>query len=150
MAYTHTNKIVYAYTAGGAEQGKTVSKSETHGAEMNVSQAITTDASSETANIDLEYFEFTTKLQARSVFIMLTGFNGALYGGVAGASKMVDLDDGEPYVWSSSDGSTGNFPAGNTNPMIDATDRLRITPDAGAGTGTSGTITVKVLYDPGA
>lgn len=59
---------------------------------------------------------------------------------------MADLDNGEPYVWSYNSGT--DFPAGNTNPMVDATDMLRITPDAGAGTDTAGTLTVKVLYDP--
>ena len=149
MAFTHTNKITYSYTAGGVDAVKAISRSESAGAEINISKAITTNSSVETADISLDYFEFQEKDQARSVYILLTGFNGTLKGGVSGGSTMVaDLKNGEPYVWSSSDGSTNNFPAGNTNPMVDATDELIVKPDAGSGTDTDGTITVRVLYAP--
>lgn len=146
MSYSHTNKIVYSYTAGGADLTKTVSKTETSGAEINISEAVTTDSSSETAAIDLSYFEFELAAKAVSVYLRIDGFNCELKGGVAGASSMANLDDGEPYVWSYNGSS--DFPAGNTNPMVNATDMLKIIPDAGAGTDTAGTLTVKVLYDP--
>ena len=113
---------------------------------MNISEAITTDSSSETADIDLEYFEFTTATQAKSVYIRLDGFNGAIYANGSGGTKMTDLDDGEPYVWSYNGGT--DFPAGNSNPMVNSTTKLTVKPDAGAGTDTAGTIVVKVLYDP--
>jgi hypothetical protein len=146
MSFTHTNKITFDYLSGGSSLSKAVSKTETSGAEINISEAVTTDGSSETTNIDLSYFEFQTAAKAVSVYLRIDGFNCALYGGASGASKMADLDNGEPYVWSYNSGT--DFPAGNTNPMVDATDMLRITPDAGAGTDTAGTLTVKVLYDP--
>ena len=44
--------------------------------------------------------------------------------------------------------STNNFPVGATNPMVDSTTKLTVIPDSGAGTGTAGTIIVKVLYGP--
>ena len=146
MAFTHTNEIRYKYTAGSTVVEKTVSVVETDGAEINVSEAIVTDATTEDADIDLEYFEFTTKAQAKSVYLRLDGFNGALYANGSGGTLMKDLDDGIPYVWSSN--SAANFPAGATNPMVDSTTKLTVQPDAGAGTGTAGTIIVKILYGP--
>jgi hypothetical protein len=147
MAFTHTNKVRYNYISGSVNVLKEVTKVETAGAEMNVSEAITTDGSTEAADIDLEYFEFTHAVQAKSVYLRLDGFNGAIYAnGSSAGTKMVDLDDGEPYVWSYGGGT--NFPPGNTNPMKDDTLKLTVKPDAGAGTTTAGTITASVLYDP--
>lgn len=146
MAFSHTNQIAFTYSAGGTSAKKTISKTETSGAEMNISEAITTDSSSETADIDLEYFEFTTASQAKSVYIRLDGFNGAIYANGSGGTKMIDVDNGEPYVWSYNGGT--DFPAGNSNPMVNSTTKLTVKPDVGAGTDTAGTLTVKVLYDP--
>ena len=147
MAFTHTNEIRYRYTTGDGVVEKIVSQAETDGAEMNVSEAIVTDSSSEETDIDLEYFEFTTAAQAKSVYLRLDGFNGALWAnGSSSGTKMKDLDNGVPYVWSSN--SAANFPAGATNPMVDSTTKLTVQPDAGAGTGTAGTIIVKILYGP--
>ena len=146
MAFTHTNEIRYRYTTGDGVVEKIVSQAETDGAEMNVSEAIVTDSSSEETDIDLEYFEFTTAAQAKSVYLRLDGFNGALYANGSGGTLMKDLDDGIPYVWSSN--SAANFPAGATNPMVDSTTKLTVKPDGSQGTGTAGTIIVKVLYGP--
>jgi hypothetical protein len=145
MAYSHTNKIIYNYTAGGSTTQSSISKTETWGAEMNVSHPCITHSVTETTDIDIDYFDFPTAAQARSVYLRMDGYNCALYGG-DGTAKMVDLDDGEPYVWSYN--GTVDFPAGNANPMENATVLLRVTPDAGAGTSTSGNLTVRVLYDP--
>lgn len=148
MSFSHTNKITFRYIAGGNVDDITVSKTETGGAEMNVSQAITTDASVETTDIDLEFFEFQTAAQAKSVYIRLDGFNGSLFANGSIGTEMAALADGEPYVWSDNGGL--NFPEGNTNPMVDSTTKLTVQPDAGAGLETPGTITVRVLYDPAA
>ena len=146
MAFTHTNEIRYRYTTGSAVVEKIVSVVETDGAEINVSEAIVTDASTEAADIDLEYFEFTTAAQAKAVYLRLDGFDGALYANGSGGTLMKNLDNGIPYVWSSN--STNNFPVGATNPMVDSTTKLTVKPDAGAGIATAGTIIVKVLYGP--
>lgn len=145
MAFSHTNQIAFTYTAGGTSAKKTISRTETAGAEMNVSEAVTTDASSAITPIDIDGFSFETKSKAVSVYLRIDGFDCELRGGSSGGDKMADLVDGEPYVWS---GTGGNFPAGNDNPMIDATDMLKIVPASDAGLETAGTLTVKVLYDP--
>ena len=77
MAFTHTNEIRYRYTTGDGVVEKIVSQAETDGAEMNVSEAIVTDSTTEESDIDLEYFEFTTAAQAKSVYLRLDGFDGA-------------------------------------------------------------------------
>ena len=147
MAFSHTNKVTYRYdTSQGSSIEKSVSKVETAGAEMNVSETVTTDGSSETADIDLEYFEFTTAAQAKSVYLRIDGYNCALYANGSAGTKMADLDDGVPYVWSYNGGTA--FPPGQSNPMVDSTTKLTVKPDAGAGTATEGTLTVNVLYDP--
>tara|TARA_Y100001973_G_C5113006_1_gene288671 strand:+ start:414 stop:857 length:444 start_codon:yes stop_codon:yes gene_type:complete len=146
MAFSHTNKITFEYTDNGGVASKSVSKAETSGAQVSIEEAITTDSSSATADIDLEYFEFTTASKAVSVYLRIDGFNCALYANGSGGTKMADLDDGEPYVWSYNGGT--NFPAGNSNPMVDSTTKLTVRPDSDAGTDTAGTLTVKVLYDP--
>ena len=56
MAFTHTNEIRYRYTTGDGVVEKIVSQAETDGAEMNVSEAIVTDSTTDTTAIDLEYF----------------------------------------------------------------------------------------------
>lgn len=148
MAFTHTNSVRSSYVAGGQDIIFTVEKTETAGAEMNISQAITTDSITETTDIVLEYFEFQTANKARSIYIRLDGFNGALYAedSAAAETKMLDLDNGEPYTWSYNAGTS--FPAGTSNPMVDDTVKLIIRPDVGAGTETDGTLTLKLLYIP--
>jgi len=146
MAFTHTNEIRYRYTTGDGLIEKTATRSETSGAEMNVSEAITTDAVTETADIDLEYFEFTTAAQAKAVYLRLDGFDGSLYANGGSGTLMKSLVDGQPYTWSDNGGD--NFPVGATNPLVDNTTRLTVVPASGAGTGTAGTVTVKILYDP--
>lgn len=152
MAFTHTNKITYNYLSGGSSVNAVVSKSATLGAEMNISELVGTYADPNQLNdIEIEYFEFTTASKAESVYLMLDGYNGELWGGSSGGTKMVDLVSGEPYVWTK-DGSA-NFPPGNTNPMVDSTDKLIVKPKTAVGGGAlagsdSCTLTVKVLYDP--
>lgn len=148
MAFTHINTIRTSYSAGGVVIANDVSKTETAGAEINISEAIATDAVTETTDIDFDYFVFELANRARSVFIKLDGFNGALYAENSSAvqTKMLDLDNGEPYSWSYNGAS--DFPVGNTNPMVNDTVKLIVRPDAGAGVATAGTLTVKVLYDP--
>lgn len=147
MAFTHINTIRTSYSAGGVVIANDVSKTETAGAEINISEAITT-GDPETTDIDFDYFVFELANRARSVFIKLDGFNGALYAENSSAvqTKMLDLDNGEPYSWSYNGAS--DFPVGNTNPMVNDTVKLIVRPDAGAGVATAGTLTVKVLYDP--
>ena len=146
MSFTHTNKVRYQYVSGSVNVLKEISKVETAGAEMNVSEAITTDASDEDADIDLLHFDFADASQAKSVYLRLDGFNGGLWANGTGGTLMADLVDGEPFVWSDNGGL--NFPPGRTNPLIDSIAKLTVHPADGAGTGTAGTITVSVLYDP--
>ena len=150
MALTHTNKIKYRYTAGGIELEKEVIKTESHGGEMSLSQQIVTSGGpkpgTETTDIDLEFFEFTTAAQAKSVYLRLDGFNAELYANGSAGTKMIDLEDGEPFVWSYNDGI--DYPPGNSNVMKDSTTKLTVQPDVGAGTDTTGTIEVRVLYNP--
>jgi len=147
MTISHINKITYDYTAGGVTTSKTVEVTESDGAEINLSHPITTDSSTETTDIDLLGFEFTLKAKAYSTYFLLTGFDGSLYANDSSSGTlMVALEDGIPYVWS--DNSDGNFPPGAANKLVDGTVSLAIKPDAGSGTGTPGTITIKVLYDP--
>ena len=146
MAFSHTNKITFEYTDNGGVASKSVSKTETSGAQISIEEAITTDSSTGETDIDLEYFEFTTASKAVSVYLRIDGFNCALYANGSGGTKMADLDDGEPYVWSYGGGTS--FPAGNTNPMVDSTTKLTVKPDVGTAEDLAGTITVKVLYDP--
>ena len=146
MSFSHVNQLSYSYTAGGDRLSKSVSKTETSGAEINISEAVTTDASAGETAIDLDYFEFQTASKAVSVYIRIDGFDCVLKGGVSGASTMATLADGEPYTWSYNGGT--DFPVGNTNPMVDATDMLKIVPALGTAESLAGTLTVKVLYDP--
>ena len=145
MSLSHTNELRYTYNSGGEKKVKTISKTETDSAEMNVSEEYVLGTPTETP-LTLEYFEFTTAAKAKSVYLRLDGYNGTLKGGVDGASTMKALVDGEPYVWSYNGGTS--FPPGTANPMVDATDMLLLVPDAGQTPGTTGTLTVSVLYDP--
>jgi len=144
--FTHKNTIKYVYSDGGTTISKEISRSESDGAQIQVSQAVTTDASTETTVLSIPGFEFALANTAKSVYIRLDGFDGTLKGGAGGTTTMVALEDGIPYVWSNNSGN--NFPQGATNPMKDSTDALKIHPDAGAGTSTAGTLVVKVLYNP--
>jgi len=147
MSFSHTNKVSFTYTAGGVTASKNVSKTETSGAEINLSEAVTTDASTATTPIDIDHFQIDDASQAVSVYIRIDGFDCELKGGASGAVSMITtLTDGEPYVWSYNGGT--NFPIGNDNPLEDNTDMLKIVPKSDAGLETAGTLTVKVLYDP--
>ena len=152
MALTHTNKIRWRYTpGGGTEVEKEIAKTETDGAELSISQQIVTDIGTETANILLEYFEYTTANRTKSLYLRLDGFNGDIYatgtdGAGGGSAKMTGLIDGEPYVWSYNGGS--GFPLGAENIMRSSTTGLVVQPLAGAGTGVTGTFELRVLYDP--
>ena len=147
MAFTHTNKITYTYSAGGVDAVKTISKTETAGAELNLSEQITIPALS-SANITISDFEFITKAQAKSVMLKSDGAAVTLYANSESGGNLMGaaLADGEPYVWS--DNSGDNFPPGNTNPMIDATTSLIVKPAASDSAERTPTITIKVLYDP--
>ena len=151
MALTHTNKIRYVYTAGGMALEKEITKTETDGAEMSISQQVVTSDTVETSGLLLEYFDFQTSNRAKSIYVKNSGFNCDLFatgtnGAGGGSAKMTGLMDGEPYVWSYN-GGTG-FPMGSVNIMKDSTTGLVIHPLVGAGTDTTGTIDIRVLYDP--
>ena len=151
MALTHTNKVRWRYTAGGTQISDELTTKETDGAVISISQQIVTNHTAETSGILLEYFEFTTANRAKSLYLKLDGFNGDVYatgtdGAGGGSSKMTGLFDGEPYVWSYNNGS--GFPAGSENVMRGSTTGLVVHPLAGAGTTTTGTFDLRVLYDP--
>lgn len=147
MAFSHTNKIVYDYSAGGSTSSKIVSKTETAGAEINLSEQITIPADS-SANITISDFEFATAAQARSVMLRSDGAAVTLYANSEGVSNLMGaaLADGEPYVWSYNGGT--DFPNGNSNPMIDSTASIIVKPAASDSAERTPTITIKVLYDP--
>ena len=67
MALTHTNKIRYYYTAGGTTLDTSVTKTQSAGAEANVSESIT-QALGNVAATTIAGFEFTTKNTAKSVY----------------------------------------------------------------------------------
>ena len=184
MAFTHQNKVTTSYTAGGVLNEKSVTKNESADAEINISASVANAAgAARSGTIDIPEFNMTDGGDARSVFLMLDGYAGTLYASGIGSqtyaggtkqaffisqnsktilapsgniTKIKDLADGEPYVWSYNGGS--NFPASATNPLP-ADDQASV---AGAG-GISGifvipnddvaaetacTLTVRVLYDP--
>ena len=156
--FTHTNKVRYIYTAGGVDDSKEFSVSETAAAEINISEAHTLIApvtGGSRHQWDITGFEFATKATAKSVYIRLDGTNGGLSanGDFDAGTEMVSLKAGVPYVWSSDGGS--NHPVGATNPMVDATLKLTVKPDSYDETNNPlnvvdniATLTVKVLYDP--
>jgi hypothetical protein len=148
MSISHINSVRYDYTAGGSRTTKTVSKTETSGAEMNISETITTSASDGEDPIDIEYFEFQAAAQAKSVYMRLDGFDAYVSGGGASLARdsMATLINGEPYVWSYN--AASGFPEGATNPMLDDTTKITITPFDGTAEALEGTFTLKVLYDP--
>ena len=145
MSFSHTNNVRYYYTAGGSTTSVSVSKSETAGGEMNVSETVVlTDAS--TADVDISDFEFATAAGAKSVYLLAEGANVSLWAnGSSAGTKMADLDDGIPYVWSYN--GAVNFPPGQTNPMVSSTAKLSVKPDSAPAGDTNLTLTVRVLYD---
>ena len=184
MAFSHTNRVTTAYTAGGVLNETAVSKTESADAEINISASVTNAAgAARSGTIDIPEFHMADGGDARSVFLKLDGYGGTLYASGIGSqtyaggtkqaffitqnsktilapsgniTKIKDLADGEPYVWSYNGGN--NFPSSATNPLP-ADDQASV---AGAG-GISGifvipnddvaaetpcTLTVRVLYDP--
>ena len=159
MAFEHVNKITTAYTAGGTTKNKTVTKTESGDAEINISASVTLHASEDRKLIDIPDFAMDDGGNAKSVLLELDGWNGALYASGIGAgntpinnaTKIKDLDSQEPVSWSYNGGV--NFPAGTTNPIPDGSiSGLFVYPDASGAQGvapsTSATLTVRVLYDP--
>ena len=59
MDFSHTNSIRYKYTAGGVEADKTIAKTETGSAEINIEHEVTMGATV-TADLDIPGFEFAT------------------------------------------------------------------------------------------
>jgi len=155
MAFSHTNKIRFTYTAGGVDEVKDVSKTETASAEMNISHVVTMGGTV-TADLDVPGFEFADASQARSIYARLDGVNGAIYcDASSGDDKIADLDDGEPFTWSYNGGSS--WPPGTSNTLVDATTSLVVKPDAYHATnnplavdGNEATITIRILYAGGA
>ena len=156
--FTHINKVRYTYNAGGVNEVKEISVTETASAEINISEAHTLLApvtGSTRHQWDITGFDFATKATAKSVYIRLDGTNGGLSanGDFDAGTEMVSLKAGVPYVWS--DNATANHPVGATNPMVDATLKLTVKPDSYDETNNPlnvvdniATLTVKVLYDP--
>jgi len=143
--FTHKNTIKYVYSDGGTTISKEISRSESDGAQIQISQAVTTGDPATTV-LSIPGFELALANTAKSVYIRLDGFDATLKGGAGGTTTMVALENGIPYVWSNNSGN--NFPQGATNPMKDSTDALKIHPESDAGVGTAGTLVVKVLYNP--
>jgi hypothetical protein len=146
MSFSHTNSVRYNYTGGVASVPTTITKTETAGAEMNISEQIVA-ALTPTNPILLPHFDFDLAVNAKSVYLRLDGFpSGTLKGGAGGTSTMKVLVDGEPFVWSYNNGTS--FPVGNANPMVDGTASLSLVPPADTVPESTGTLTVSVLYDP--
>ena len=177
MAFSHTNRVTTAYTAGGVLNETAVSKTESADAEINISASVAAGTgAARSGTKDIPEFHMSDGGDARSVFLKLDGYGGTLYASGIGdfnatyaqqngegvmvpalnITKIKDLADGEPYVWSYNGGN--NFPSSATNPLP-ADDQASV---AGAG-GISGifvipngapdasapcTLTVRVLYDP--
>ena len=153
MALTHTNEVVYKYTAGGTTYEKTATRSESSGAEINLSETLTTDSSTDTTALTIAGFEFATKAKAKSVYFRMdcaTADNGADASVVItdqSGGAVVTLIHGQPYTWSDNGGN--NFPLSTSaNPLNDSITALTVTPAAGIGTSKAVTITAFVLYDP--
>lgn len=163
MPFTHTNKVVYTYSAGGVNESKTISLAKTGGAEINLDTTVTLGiVDGGTAYYDIPGFEFADASTAISTHFRLDGVNGKIYAnGTAGvgATFLMDLDDGVPAVWSVN-GSVSH-PLGTVNPFspggvdTDAIESLSVRPDAydeddnpnNADTKEI-TLKVRVLYDP--
>ena len=157
MAYTHTNSVRYSYKAGGETTSKTVDVTATGSGEINISEEILFHASTHggTHEYDITGFEFQTASNAVSTYFLLEGVNGAIWANGSTGTKIVDLDDGVPYVWSKN--GVLDFPSGTSNKMVTGTAKLTVIPDAydadtnpkhnqDSGTNTF-TITARVLYD---
>ena len=163
MAFTHTNKVAYTYSAGGVNESKTISLAKTGGAEINLDTTVTLGiVDGGTAYYDIPGFEFADASTAISTHFRLDGVNGKIYAnGTAGsgATFLMDLDDGVPAVWSVN-GSVSH-PLGTENPFspsgsdLDDIVLLSIRPDVhdaddnpGNTVDTVITLKVRVLYDP--
>ena len=177
MAFTHQNKVTTSYTAGGVLNEKSVTKNESADAEINISASVAAgSAAARSGTKAIPEFHMADGGDARSVFLMLNGYGGTLYASGIGdfnatyaqqngegimvpalnITKIKDLADGEPYVWSYNGGS--NFPASATNPLP-ADDQASVAgaggisgifviPNGAPATDTACTLTVRVLYDP--
>lgn len=157
MSFTHTNTIRYLYGAGGSTTSDVVTRSESAGAEFNVSESINAVITENAIQpLPLGVLEVPSGQSFVSSYLRVDGASGVLYGsgtigGSAGSAQvMATLQDGKPMVWSSNGGS--NFPPGATNPFIvnGAFDSgLVFIPTSGSvASGQALTITVKSLYDP--
>ena len=177
MAFTHQNKVTTSYTAGGVLNEKAVTKNETADAEINISASVAAgSAAARSGTKPIPEFHMADGGDARSVFLMLNGYGGTLYASGIGdfnatyaqqngegilvpalnITKIKDLADGEPYVWSYNGGS--NFPSSATNPLP-ADDQASVAgaggisgifviPNGAPAADTACTLTVRVLYDP--
>ena len=156
MAFTHTNKIRYVYSAGGVSNTKEISVSETEDMEINLDYLLyLVTPVNGTKEYDVPGFEFTFKSAAVSTHFLLEGVNGAIWANGSGGTKIVDLEDGVPYTWSKNSGVS--HPAGAENKMVNSTAKLTIIPDAFHETTNAKhvvdnavTLKVRVLYDPDA
>ena len=154
MAFTHTNKVAYTYSAGGVNENKTISVAETEDAEINIDYLLyIVTPTNGTKEYDVPGFEFTTAAAAVSTHFRLDGVNGALWANGASGTKITDLEDGVPYVWTKNGGIS--HPAGTSNKMVNSTAKLTIVPDAFHETTNAKhavdnavTLKVRVLYDP--
>mgnify|MGYP003661148159 CR=1 FL=1 len=155
MPFTHTNKVAYTYSAGGVNENKTISVAETEDAEINIDYLLyivtPTDGTKE---YDVPGFEFTTAAAAVSTHFRLDGVNGALWAnGATSGTKITDLEDGVPYVWTKNGGIS--HPAGTSNKLVNSIAKLTVIPDVyndpnnlGNSVDTAITLKVRVLYDP--
>tara|TARA_Y100000817_G_scaffold124762_2_gene97769 strand:+ start:1419 stop:1901 length:483 start_codon:yes stop_codon:yes gene_type:complete len=156
MALSHTNTIQYKYKAGGVTTNKTVEVTESASAEINVSETITfVTAYNGTQKYDLSGFEFETASSAVSTYFEVDGTNAAIWKNghsSEGGTKMLDVDDAVPYVWSKNSGTS--HPTGTSNQLLDGTTKLTIIPHPYDETtnpkhadGNTATITIRVLYN---
>lgn len=146
MPFSHTNQITYSYQAGGQNSIKTVSVVETAGAEINISESLTAGDPSTTALV-INGFEFQTAAQARSIYIRVDGFDCTVRGNDGVADYDIKaLENGKPFVWSHN--NTNNFPPDARNPLEDGTVSISVVPNGSTEVGATGSIEMKVLYDP--
>ena len=156
MAFTHTNRVTYKYTAGGTNHTKEISIDETGSGEINISETLTfITAYDGSQKYDLSGFEFVTASSAVSTYIEVDGTNAAIWKNghsSEGGTKMLDVDDGVPYVWSKNGGTS--HPVGTENKLLDSTTKLTIIPHPYDETdnpkhadGNTATVTIRVLYD---
>lgn len=164
MSFTHTNKVRYTYNAGGVNEVKEISLTKTGEAEINLDLTVTHTNAGGATHYIIPGFDFADASSAISTSFRLDGVNGAIYADATatagtGATKLLDLDDGVPAVWSVN-GSVAH-PLGTANPFSpggvdkDAIVNLTIKPDIyndpdNLGNVVDGTMTLKVrvLYNP--